>query len=355
MDSRELILISSGNANDLRMLHALLSAQGYEIITAGDIDSLRAQFKKHLPGVVLIDCDLAGDETANVCGLLKSEAYNSSVQFIGIVPLLDTQVHSAMLNAGADDLVFRPFSSDEIIIRVRGSIERQHLAEESFNLEKLLFSLASAFEAREESKVGHPERVARMSRRLGERIGLSFDEQEALYKGGMLHDIGMLKVPKHILEKPGPLTSEEYEIMKLHTIWGERMCRPVRSLQQLLPILRHHHEQIDGKGYPDGLSGDDIPTLARVLAISEVFDALVSDRPYRTRLKQEDALRYIKEYAQRRWLHADLVGEFLSMVDDEGWPLVPATELHPEAQARAKQAEAQADTKAEQKESAEAE
>lgn len=345
MENKGQILIGTSNVNDMRMLLALLTAHGYDVVTATDVKALRAHFKKMLPNVVLIDYELDGIEAANICRLLKSEAYAQTVQFMGIVPFLDTRIHGLMLKAGADDLVFRPFSSDEIVIRVNAAIERQHLAEESFNLEKLLFSLASAFEAREESKVGHPERVARMSRRLGERIGLGLNDQEALYKGGMLHDIGMLKVPKHIAEKPGQLTSEEYELMKLHTVWGERMCRPVRSLRKILPILRHHHEQLDGNGYPDGLQGEQIPELARILAISEVFDALVSDRPYRARLPEKDAIRYLGEYANRRWLDATLVKEFLTMVDEERWPVVPPTSLSPEVKSQMPAVTAQSEEK----------
>ncbi len=211
-------------------------------------------------------------------------------------------------------------------MRVRMALVARAQAAESANLEKLLFSVVSAFEWREEAKKGHPERMARMTRRLGERMQLSRVDQEALYKGGLLHDIGMIKVPKHVVDKPGALSSEEFELMKLHTIWGERMCRPVRSLQRVLPIIRHHHEQMDGKGYPDGLAGEQIPRLARILAVAEVFDALSSDRPYRPRMSRPEALRYLQEYSNRNWLDPEIVGQFLKMVEEEGWPEIPPLE-----------------------------
>lgn len=326
MESKGLVLIGTSNANDMRMLQALLMAHAYDVITAVDTNTLRLHFKKNLPSVVIIDCDLAGSDVTEVCRLIKLENTGASFQFVGIVPMFDSRMHERMLNSGINDFVFKPFSADELIIRVRSAIERQRLAEECNNLERLLFSIASAFESRDEFKVGHPERVARMSRRLGERINLSSEEQELLYKGGMLHDIGMVRVPKSVAEKPGALTSDEFEQMKLHTVWGDRLCRPIHSLAKVLPIIRHHHEQVDGKGYPDGLSGNQIPRLARIMAISEVFDALASDRSYRARLKREDSMRYLKEYAQRQWLDATLVEEFLKMVSEEGWPTVPATE-----------------------------
>lgn len=337
MESRDLILLGTSDSNDMRMLVALLSGNDFEVATATDAGLLREQFRHRQPDLILVDSHLAGADASDVCRALKSDPDTAGVPVLAIVPLMDFAARHLLLRSGADDLVGRPFMGDEILMRVRVALSRRHMAEEAANLEKLLFSVVSAFESREEAKKGHPERVARMSRRLGERMHLPRDDQEALYKGGILHDIGMIKVPKHIVDKPGALTSEEFELMKLHTIWGERMCRPVQSLQRVLPMIRHHHEQMDGKGYPDGLSGEQIPPLARILAVGEVFDALSSDRPYRPRMSRAEAVRYLREYSQRRWLDPDIVEEFLKMVDEEGWPEVPPLEhevLNPDGAAR---------------------
>jgi len=326
MDTRELVLLATSDLNDLRMLAALLGGNDYDVVTAVDSGTLRDQLRQRQPALVLMDGRLPGTDILDVLMGMKSDPDMAAIPVIAIVPPTDTLARQALRRAGADDLVGRPFDGDEILMRVRMSLQARALSDESANLEKVLFSVVSAFESREEAKQGHPERVARMSRRLGERMQLSKADQEALYKGGILHDIGMIKVPKHVVDKPGALTSEEFELMKLHTIWGERMCRPVQSLQRVLPIIRHHHEQMDGKGYPDGLVGEQIPRLARILAVAEVFDALSSDRPYRARMSRPEALRYLHEYASRNWLDAEIVGQFLKMVDEEGWPEIPPLE-----------------------------
>lgn len=326
METRNLVLIGTSDLNDMRMLAALLEGNEYDVATASDSGSLRDQLRQRQPSLILVDAYLPGLEVADILRAMKSDPDMAEIPVLGIVPAADVGLRQTLRRSGADDLVGRPFEADEILLRLRTALETRHQAQESANLEKLLFSVISAFESREEAKKGHPERVARMTRRLGERMQLSPADQEALYKGGILHDIGMIKVPKHVVDKPGALTSEEFELMKLHTIWGERMCRPVQSLQRVLPIIRHHHEQMDGKGYPDGLVGEQIPRLARILAVAEVFDALSSDRPYRARMSRPEALRYLHEYASRNWLDAEIVAQFLKMVDEEGWPEIPPLE-----------------------------
>ena len=333
MEPRELILVGTSDLNDMRMLSALLSGHDYDVATAGDGLLVREQVRMKQPDLVLLDSALHGADVAEICRNLKADPDTVNVPVLALVPAGDTSVVQALLRAGADDLVPRPYLADEVLLRLRVHLGKRRIAVEADNLEKLLFSVVSAFESREEAKKGHPERVARMSRRLGERMGLSKADQDALYKGGILHDIGMIKVPKHVVDKPGALTSEEFELMKLHTIWGERMCRPVHSLQRVLPMIRHHHEQMDGKGYPDGLVGEQIPLLARILAVGEVFDALSSDRPYRPRMARSEAVRYLREYSQRKWLDPQVVESFLQMVEQEGWPEVPPLEhevLNPE-------------------------
>lgn len=326
MEARELILIGTSEPNDARMLSALLTGNDFDVAVASDGLNLREAVRLRQPSLVLVDSAIAAGDVNEICRTLKALPESDAIPVLAIVPQTDSHVRQQAIRAGAEDIVSRPYLPDEILLRVNVVMSKARIAREALNLEKLLFSVVSAFESREEAKKGHPERVARMSRRLGERMNLSREDQEALYKGGILHDIGMIKVPKHIVDKPGALTSEEFELMKLHTVWGERMCRPVSTLQRVLPMVRHHHEQVDGKGYPDGLAGDQIPLLARILAVGEVFDALSSDRPYRPRMPRVEAVRYLRQYAQRRWLDADIVEQFLGMVEEEGWPEIPPLE-----------------------------
>ncbi len=145
---------------------------------------------------------------------------------------------------------------------------------------------------------------------MGAKIGLSDDQVEALRLAGIVHDIGKIAVPDSILLKPGPLTAREIAIMRTHPVEGEKICSPLKSLRRLLPIIRHHHERMDGSGYPDGLRGDAIPLAARILQIVDIYDALTTDRPYRAAFSDEQALATLYSEADRGWLEADLVRTF---------------------------------------------
>jgi HD-GYP domain-containing protein (c-di-GMP phosphodiesterase class II) len=165
----------------------------------------------------------------------------------------------------------------------------------------VIFTLAAAVEAKDELSLGHAQRVADNARRLGTRLRLPQDELEALYRGAMICDIGKIAVPDAILLKSGPLNTEELMRMEEHPVIGENIVRPLRSAANLLPIIRHHHERFDGGGYPDGFSGDRIPRIARIVAVCDAFDALITERPYRQRHSVEAALAILSDGAGKQW------------------------------------------------------
>lgn len=162
--------------------------------------------------------------------------------------------------------------------------------EEEDAAETVLISLALAVESRDASTAGHCLRLAALASRLGEELGLGALEVSALRRAGMLHDIGKVSIPDSILLKAGPLTAAERQVMERHPVIGERICAPLRSLAPVLPIIRHHHERLDGSGYPDGLRGDEIPLAARILQVFDIYDALTSNRPYRAAMPAAAAL-----------------------------------------------------------------
>jgi putative two-component system response regulator len=137
---------------------------------------------------------------------------------------------------------------------------------------------------------------------------------QALYRGGFLHDIGMLAIPDSLLRRRGPLEQEEYELVKSHTVIGDSLCRQLRSLQPVRAIVRHHHERFDGSGYPDGLRGDQIPIVARIIGLVDVYDAITTDRPYQLTQSPEEALATLREQAERGWREPDLVRHFAAIV-----------------------------------------
>jgi putative two-component system response regulator len=182
--------------------------------------------------------------------------------------------------------------------------------------EAVLRSLALMVEARDAYTEGHCERLARYATDLGLALGLSEDDVSALGRGGYFHDIGKIALPDSILQKPGALTADEYERMKSHTIIGDRLCGDLRSLHLVRPIVRHHHERLDGSGYPDRLAGDSVPVLAQIIGIVDVFDALTTTRAYRAALPPDEAFRELEREVERGWRRKDLVDAFVRTRED---------------------------------------
>jgi putative two-component system response regulator len=175
----------------------------------------------------------------------------------------------------------------------------------------LLFALAHAVEQRDRQTAGHCERLACIAVAIGMALRLSSDSLQALYRGGFLHDVGKVGIPDSILFKPVGLTAEEWIIMRSHSARGEEICCHLKSLAPVLPIIRHHHERWDGSGYPDGLRNQQIPLLARVLQVADIYDALTSLRPYKAAYPADEALKIIEEETSRGWCDPEVVRMFL--------------------------------------------
>jgi putative two-component system response regulator len=177
-----------------------------------------------------------------------------------------------------------------------------------------LCTLALSVESRAPYTEGHCERLALHASELGRHLGLDHESIVALRRGGYLHDLGKIAVADEILKKGSNLTPEEWVMMKMHPLTGETICRPLKSLRHVLPIIRSHHEHFDGSGYPDGLRGGEIPLLARMLQVVDVYDALRTARPYKPALTHEQATLTISQEARAGFWDEELVGEFLSLL-----------------------------------------
>ena len=177
--------------------------------------------------------------------------------------------------------------------------------------ERAIVALAAAAEAKDAYTRTHPKRVANTALHLGMRLGLHEPDLLALYRGGLVHDIGKIFVPDAILRKPGPLNAGEEREMRAHPVIGERIVKQLPSTADLSIIVRHHHERFDGGGYPDGLCGHKIPLLARIVSVSDAHDALASDRPYRARHNPEEAIETLMRGAGSQW-DRELVALLLS-------------------------------------------
>jgi len=259
-----------------------------------------------------------------VCRRLKGNSETVFIPIVMVTSLSRLEQKIKGIEAGADDFLTKPFNSVELITRVRSLLKVKQLTDELENAETVLFSLALGVEAKDPYTEGHIFRVATLALKLGRRLGLSAEHQESLWKGGILHDIGKIGVPDAILNKAGRLTPEEEAQMQVHVIVGERICQPLRSIRYLLPVIRHHHEKFDGTGYPDGLRGEAIPITARIVGIVDMYDALITDRPYRSRLSRQEAFGILRAGAADRTLDPALVASLIAMVEqEEGLAPVP--------------------------------
>jgi HD-GYP domain-containing protein (c-di-GMP phosphodiesterase class II) len=179
--------------------------------------------------------------------------------------------------------------------------------------EGILFALAQAVEQRDRQTAGHCERLAFIGAAIGMAMRLDRPQLQTLYRGGYLHDVGKVGIPDSILYKPGVLTADEWVVMRSHTTRGEEICRPLASLDPVLPVIRHHHERWDGAGYPDGLRGDQIPLLARIIQVADIYDALISERPYKKALLPVEALSIIQQETDCGWRDPEIVGIFMRL------------------------------------------
>ncbi len=257
-----------------------LSEQGeFKVLEAADPKEAIEIFKDGTPDIAIIDAGEAGTEGLQLCRLFKDMA---GWRYFPVILLAGSKdVGLRGLESGADDFICRPADVEELLARIRSLLKLKALHDELEHSGNIILTLAATLEARDPCTQGHSMRVGEISREFGDYLGLSLKDQEMLRKAGLLHDIGKIGLSKDLFLKPPPLSVEEMEEIKRHTILGEQICKPLHSLREVLPAIRYHHERWDGKGFPDGLKGEEIPFSARILSIVDSFDAMYAERLYR--------------------------------------------------------------------------
>ena len=293
-----------------RTVRDMISDLGHEVIEASSTSEAFNIASRKTIDLIMVDLLVPELGGAAFCCVLRSHVLTHSVPVFLLSGTSDAEQEARVIGSGADDFLVRPFTRKVLRARVQSALRRGTLADPSNQAEGILFSLAQAVEARDKEVGQHCQRLALISSTLGVTLGLPAHELITLQRGGFLHDIGKVSVPDNILFKRGPLTADEWITMKDHTVRGERICSGMKALEPVLPIVRSHHERWDGTGYPDGLRGEEIPVLARILQIADIFDALTTKRPYKPAYSPEYAVQVLREETKAGWRDPLLVEAF---------------------------------------------
>ncbi|MEN9669618.1 MAG: hypothetical protein RLZZ386_1525 [Planctomycetota bacterium] len=303
------ILIVDDNAANRDTLEALLTSLGHELRFAQSGEEALKKAIALPPDLILLDVNMPGMDGFEVCEKLRADSKLASVPIVITTSLDDKKSKMRGIEVGADDFITKPIDGMEIRARVkmilrlnryRKSLQQQDEIQRAHNelqdaYEETLKGWVRALDARDRETELHSRRVTLLTKSVARQAGIADQDLEDVRRGALLHDIGKIAVPDHILRKPGPLTDAEWVIMRTHPKAAYDILKPIKHLANSLDIPYCHHERWDGAGYPRGLKGDAIPLSARIFAVIDVWDALLSDRPYRKAWEREKVIEHIRE------------------------------------------------------------
>lgn len=318
---RDVVLAVDDNEQNLQLLEEYLWSWGYDVVLARDGREAVELYPRHNPSIIVLDVMMPNMDGYEACRLIKSSPAGRTIPILMLTALTGTDDKIRALEAGADDFLNKPINRDELRTRIRSLIRIRNLRKELDSSENIIMTLTSALESKDARTSGHVHRVAAYASHLADKLGMSVDERETIIKGAMLHDVGMIGVPDHLLTTM-PETDEDRGRVADHTRMGASILDPMMTFRQFVPIVRWHHERFDGQGYPDGLRGDQIPLEAQIVGIANRFDEI----HHESGLTEDEAMRQLVEEAQDGAFAVDLVRFFASSLVED----VPkaATTLH---------------------------
>ena len=310
------VLVVDDEAANVRLLQALLTRDGYNVVTACDGEEALGMVASTSLDLVVMDVLMPKLSGYDVCERIKQNPKTRLTPVVLITALDGREDKIRGINAGADDFLTKPVDPHELRARARSLVRLKRHTDDLDSAESVIMSLALVIEARDAYTDGHCQRLASYATAFGKALQLDDEDLAALFRGGYLHDVGKVGVPDSILLKVGRLSRSEYQQIQQHTTIGDRLCGELRSLRQVRPIVRHHHERLDGSGYPDGLKGDAIPLLAQVMGIADVYDAITTMRPYKPAATAAHAYEELMQEVKQGWRRRDLVETFIASIQE---------------------------------------
>ena len=307
------ILIVDENSLSRMTAADLLQLDGYEIIEAETEDAVFDNIAQYQPDLILLDAMMRRLDSFALCRQLKGNYRTNNIPVVFTTLTNDREQRIKAMEAGGSDVLVKPLNRIELSTRVKSLINQKRISDGFNQTEQVLFTIAKAIESRSVTKAGSV-RVASLVRSFGQYLGLRHDEIEDLAFAAHLHDIGTIAIPDAVMLKAGKLTESEKELIREHVSLGEEICQSLRHRGGVLPIVRHHHERWDGGGYPDGLSKTDIPYLAQIFQIIDIYDALTSDRPHKKAYSPESALQIILEETELGWRNPQLTEQLVLFI-----------------------------------------
>jgi putative two-component system response regulator len=289
------VFVVDDDAEVRKLLKRLLAPAGYSVEEFGAAGPALERVRAEAPDVVLLDLQLPDRSGHEVLEELRADP---ATRLLPVVMLTGNATRDERLRAGREgvsDFLAKPFSADELLPRLRSLVLMKQFADEHEHAERVILTLARMIDARDAHTAGHSGRVAEYADRIASRMGMDAATRNDMRRGALFHDLGKVVIPDHILRKPGRLTEEERRVVEQHPVVGHELLSPMRTMLKTLPVVYHHHERLDGSGYPDGISGSAIPMAVRIVTVADVFDALTNDRSYREALKLETAYEVLAE------------------------------------------------------------
>jgi putative two-component system response regulator len=310
------LLVVDDDEQIRKLLVRMLGVSGGHVVEeAATVDEALVKLDAHPPDLILLDMELPGKSGLSLVPMIRSDPRHRLTPIVMMTGAATPARKLQALEAGVTEFLSKPFSSGELAARVRTLLAFKHATDALEDAEHVILALAQTIDARDAYTYGHSARVSLYAGLLGERVGLDPWSLAVVRRGGLFHDFGKIAVRDRVLLKPGKLTASEYAEIQQHPRKGRDLLANMKTLSHALDIVYHHHERMDGSGYPDGLAGQSIPITARITSVADVFDALTTARVYRGALPRKEALSIMAAEVRKGWWDGHLLEEFRGLLE----------------------------------------